>query len=287
MILHRLTFDNSVRRGFTLIELLVVISIIALLIAILLPALGKAREMARNAICASNVHQITLGLTAYSIDYKNHLPAAKADSDFGFFTKIPWQVAVWTYIIDQPLDPSLVGNTNDYSYLADTAFECPATQHAGYNISDHLANGYGINIMPESNRGQEGQIDTKERRANKNYIRVDLLDQSSSTLMVTDNTGAWCDYYSRGARQNAHGLLTQGYEMLAAKDRHGDQTKNVAWNTGHFDGSARTALFDEVVGAPDDIPELYYGSGQALTPAQFMGKTDITKKAKLYWVGQE
>ena len=62
------------RNGFTLIELLVVVSIIALLVSILLPALNKAREQAKIAVCASNQHQLALSIQLYGYDYDGHLP---------------------------------------------------------------------------------------------------------------------------------------------------------------------------------------------------------------------
>lgn len=61
--------------GFTLIELLVVISIIALLMAILLPALGAARRVAKQSVCLSQIRQFHLALTLYEGDYKS-LPGA-------------------------------------------------------------------------------------------------------------------------------------------------------------------------------------------------------------------
>ncbi len=62
------------KSGFTLIELLVVIAIIGVLIGVLLPALGRARDAARNVKCASNLRQNLIALTAYASDYGGLYP---------------------------------------------------------------------------------------------------------------------------------------------------------------------------------------------------------------------
>jgi len=63
----------EVTAGFTLIELLVVISIIAMLMSILLPSLGKAKEAARRVACASNLRQLTLAWTMYAMENDDQL----------------------------------------------------------------------------------------------------------------------------------------------------------------------------------------------------------------------
>ena len=62
--------------AFTLIELLVVIAIIALLMAILMPVLHKAREQGKDAICRSNLRQIGIGANLYAEDQDLNIPRA-------------------------------------------------------------------------------------------------------------------------------------------------------------------------------------------------------------------
>jgi prepilin-type N-terminal cleavage/methylation domain-containing protein len=69
------------RMGFTLIELLVVISIIALLLALLLPALGGATEAARNTLCLSNLRGMTMGVHHYSTDFNGYIIPARWRND--------------------------------------------------------------------------------------------------------------------------------------------------------------------------------------------------------------
>ena len=171
------------RSTFTLIELLVVIAIIAILTAILLPALSKARERARNASCVNNLKHIGTGAFMYAERGRDRLPyvgssgkeayPAVAYAD-GAIT--PW----WFALNDQ------ISNEKSFVCPADTTKGCDMglsvnTPLRYTKFSDGLS--YGIN----GNAGVQFMILSKAVRPSKIYMIGDSASTALASSYRTDS----------------------------------------------------------------------------------------------------
>ena len=118
---HAASNPPSARRGFTLIEMLVVLGLIVGLMALLLPAILKAREAGRSTQCQSNLHQLHLGFTQYTDANKHYVPYRIEDP--AVFNKWGVQRPRWQWLLSELLgrpvqnpDALLAAGTADRTY---------------------------------------------------------------------------------------------------------------------------------------------------------------------------
>ena len=187
--------------GFTLIELLVVMSIVSLLIALLLPALGAARETARSMQCLTQIRSITGSIAYYGSDFKDYLPTGYVRGVSNPYPLVPGtQLAIMdTQMLGQYTENSGAPGEPNYNanygmiggYMAATqlnlgrsTWKCPSDLRTRLTMSSlagfYLSASYGSNALNKYVSGV-------------NTIVPSLLYVGDATMLAT-----WPDLMPRG-----------------------------------------------------------------------------------------
>ncbi|WP_432798674.1 type II secretion system protein [Poriferisphaera sp. WC338] len=212
--------DGSNRYGFTLIELLVVISIIALLIGILLPALQTAREQGRRIRCASNMRQTVMAQLMYAGDEKGWFPMTDWGTCSAYYDRIDGEsvsgnASIRLYFghgvkpntgsdnagaLEVLLCPSQTeiepGYVNYADYIIGTTYRLPASLG---NRLNSLGNWYGWPSYshrwpPSSYPDSHG---TTVPRLDMSNDEADVPSRQAAVIDGWEDTGVWHTFGSR------------------------------------------------------------------------------------------
>ena len=237
IVLMRLNSDLGRRQksAFTLIELLVVIAIIAVLAAMLLPALSVAKEQARKIVCSSNLKQIGVALTVYSDENKDTLIPAEYDPRKGAKVEDGWPTILNR---NKYLPAEMTDGYNKVS-VSGSVFRCPSGLPAVYSTPPTSRDDpEGAKAWPYATTNQSGK-----RLFVDCWYGINGTTGSPEiwpfTRVPLDNHKTVCNSFSSAAKYPRMAAVFDGWWILNGKDerinaRHSRRTKT---NVLFFDGS--------------------------------------------------
>lgn len=168
----------TVANAFTLIELLVVISIVALLVSILLPALQSARQVARTTVCLSQVRQLGVAHQLYASENKGYLAMPRMPKVNASDPNTEWFDILARYTQNEQVTAASA---------LQAVFICP-TWRSTYYQNDVFRFGYGMNgllLRPDENKNWYDLAVTDKR-----WLRFDDIKTPTERYLVGDS-GNW------------------------------------------------------------------------------------------------
>lgn len=196
--IRRARFARAALKGFTLVELLVVIGIIAVLVGILLPALGRARNTARQVKCLSNLRQLGMAELAYTTDNEGEFPGSSPIGSTAAEDWIYWQQYRIAQIASSSLAHYLNVTTADAPVLI-----CPSDDISYRAVTNDAANGpyhfsYVMNVWMSSNSnfsamGTARRCDRVTQVVNPSE-KIMMFEEDQATI-DDGNGGIWTGSY--------------------------------------------------------------------------------------------
>ena len=224
--------------GFTLIELLVVIAIIAILAAMLLPALSKAKGKAQQISCLNNMKQLTLGTHMYADENNQWWPPIQAALATGGETS--WRSHIFTYIGKQPKLYDCPTEQKEVYSTGTRAIGAPTPQFVGLAVPGEIAIVSGIGAVNVHWTGGTPPFGRPQGYEN-NVCRAPNIQRASQLLIFGDGHSAPPDSVAwpndRWWIWKEANPTSAGYNRVAQGDK-GSVRHARRSNYAHADGSA-------------------------------------------------